>query len=95
MVENRVYNETLSSAKTYALFVTLTVVFTLLSIWRWLVAGTNTWMIVLIFFAVFFLFCSINYRTLKTRITPGTVRLTFGIFTWEDRYHQHRNLSSR
>ena len=77
-----VYTEELSSSKTEALFITLTVIFLLLSIWRWTVTGLSTWTIVFLCFFAFFLFYSLNYRWLKIHLTPDTLQLTFGIFTW-------------
>ncbi len=32
---------------------------------------------------IFFLFYSLNYRTLKIQLTADTLQLTFGIFTWK------------
>jgi hypothetical protein len=35
-----------------------------------------------LFFCVVFSFYSVNYRTLIIRLTPKSLKLTFGIFTW-------------
>ncbi|MBN1449664.1 MAG: hypothetical protein JW963_01500 [Anaerolineales bacterium] len=78
-----VHTEELSSSKTEALFIVLAVVFLLLSIWRWTVTGVSTWTIVFLCFFAFFLFYSFNYRRLKIQLTPETLQLTFGIFTWK------------
>ena len=82
-MENRIYNETLSSARTHSLFVTLTIVCLSLSTWRWFVSGLSAWSVVLTIFFAFFLFYSLYYRALKIRITPETLQLTFGIITWK------------
>jgi len=81
-MEAGIYNKGLSSAKTGALFIALTIIFLLLSVWRWIDVGMNTWTIVFLCFFAFFLFYSRNYRTLKIHITPEILKLTFGIFTW-------------
>ena len=78
-----IYNEALSSRKTQALFVTLTAVFLTLSIWCWTTSGLSGWSVVLTILFTFFLFYLFNYKTLKIRITPETLQLTFGIFTWK------------
>lgn len=78
-----IYNEALSSRKTQALFVTLTAVFLTLSIWCWTTSGLSGWSVVLTILFTFFLFFVFNYKTLKIRITPEILQLTFGIFTWK------------
>ena len=77
------YNEKLSSAKTETLFVFLTLIFLALFAWRWSSVGWNAWAITFLCIFAFFLFYSINYKTLKIQITPETLQLTFGIFTWK------------
>jgi len=76
------YNEKLSSAKTEILFVVLTLIFLALFVWRWPSAGWNGWTVTFLCFFAFFLFYSLNYRWLKIHLTPDTLQLTFGIFTW-------------
>jgi len=76
------YNEKLSSAKTEILFVVLTLIFLALFVWCWPSAGWNGWTVTFLCFFAFFLFYSLNYRWLKIHLTPDTLQLTFGIFTW-------------
>ena len=76
------YNEKLSSAKTETLFVFLTLIFLALFAWRWSSVGWNGWAVTFLCFFAFFLFYSLNYRTLKIHLTPETLELTFGIFNW-------------
>lgn len=77
------YNEKLSSAKTEALFIVLTLVFLVLFVWRWPSLGWNGWTIAFLCLFIFFLFYSLNYRRLKIQLTADTLQLTFGIFTWK------------
>lgn len=81
MVEG-IYTERISGMKTIMLFITLTLLFALLFIWRADAAGLDFLAGVLLFFCVFFLFYTINYRTLLIRITDESLKLTFGIFHW-------------
>jgi hypothetical protein len=82
IMDGEIYHEKLSSVKTEGLFIALTVVFSILFVWRWLSIGWNGWTITILCLAAFFLFYVFNYRTLKIFLTPETLRLTFGIFTW-------------
>ncbi len=76
------YFEKISSRKTEWLFVSLTILFFLLFVWRMNVSGWNGLTVVILVFACFFLFYSVNYRTLIISITDETLKLTFGVFTW-------------
>lgn len=78
-----IYKETLSSSKTHALFILLTIVFLALFVWRWPNLGLDGWAITFLCISALFLFYVFNYRTLKIRITPETLGLTFGIITWK------------
>ena len=82
-MDRDVYNEKLSSAKTEILFVVLTLIFLALFAWRRSSVGWNGWTITFLCLSAFFLFYSINYRTLKIQLTSETLQLTFGIFTWK------------
>jgi Ca2+/Na+ antiporter len=82
-MDRNAYNEKLSSAKTETLFILLTLIFLALFTWRWLNVGWNGWTIAFLCFFAFFLFYSLNYRTLKIQLSPETLQLTFGIFTWK------------
>ncbi len=82
MTKNLIYDERVSSNKTEALFLVLTILFFLLLIWR--VSTDDPDVFGAFFFCLFvlFLFYSVNYRTLIIRLTPESLVLTFGIFTW-------------
>jgi Ca2+/Na+ antiporter len=82
MTEEILYTEKIQSNKTLALFVGLTLVFFILSVWR-LNAGRLDILgaVFLVFFALF-LFYSLDYRTLLIQISATALRLKFGIFSW-------------
>ncbi|MBN1536470.1 MAG: hypothetical protein JW908_07045 [Anaerolineales bacterium] len=82
MNDQPIYQEKLSSTRTEALFVVLMLIFLGLFIWRMNVSGWQTLTWVFLFFAAFFLFYIINYRTLVITITSKMLYLKFGIFTW-------------
>lgn len=77
-----IYGEDLSSARTTALFAALMILFFLLFIWRLSAAGLEILAAALLLLSGFFLFYSVNYRTLWIRLYPGSLELAFGIFTW-------------
>lgn len=83
MTDDFTYNERISSNRTEALFVALTLLFFLLLIWR--VNAGNLDILAAIFFCLFgfFFFYSVNYRTLVIRLTTKSLMLTFGVFTWQ------------
>jgi hypothetical protein len=76
------FQESLSSNRTEALFIALTIVFSVLSYWRMSAVGMTFLTGVFLFFALFFLFYSFNYRTLLIRLSEEALILRFGIFTW-------------
>jgi Ca2+/Na+ antiporter len=82
MTDDLIYHERVSSNRTEALFLALTVLFFLLIIWR--VNAGSVDVLAAVFFCLFslFLFYSVNYRTLIIRLTSESLKLTFGIFTW-------------
>jgi hypothetical protein len=82
MTDDIVYEERISSKRTEALFLALTVIFLLLLIWRVDVGGLD--FLAFIFFCFFslFLFYSLNYRNLIICLTHESLKLTFGLFTW-------------
>ena len=80
--DDLLYTEKLSSNKTQALFLALTILFLLLLIWRVITAGLDVLAVAYTCFFIFFLFYSLNYRTLVIRLTSGSLKLIFGIFTW-------------
>jgi len=80
--DDLLYEERVSSKRTEALFLALAILFFLLLIWR-LTAGSQDILAVAFFcLSGFFLFYLVNYRTLTIRLTPDSLKLTFGIFTW-------------
>jgi hypothetical protein len=76
------YHETLHSHGTEAVFVSLMLVGLLLFLWQRLADGAP-WLGALFFvITLFFLFYSLNYRTLTIRLNSTSLVLKFGIFTW-------------
>jgi len=82
MIGNQPYLERVSSHKTEALFVTLTLLFLFLFIWRSKASGFNLLNIIFICLSVFFLFYLVNYRILIIQLNKDALQLKFGIFTW-------------
>ncbi len=82
MSPQREYVERLSSRRTESLFVGLTLLFALLFAARARGGGLDGWSVVLLGALAFFLFYSLNYRSLKIRLTAGAMQLKFGLFTW-------------
>lgn len=82
MKEDLIYEERVSSNRTKALFIGLTILFLLLLIWRAFSANLDALAVVFFCFFIFFLFYSINYQTLIIRITRDNLRLIFGVFHW-------------
>jgi hypothetical protein len=76
------YNEQISSSRTEALFLSLTLLFLLLSIWRVNAIGFSLLSGIFFFLFIFFLFYSLNYRTLILRLSPELLELRFGLFIW-------------
>lgn len=82
MAGEYIYLEKVQSNKTEAIRLTLMVLFLLLSVWRFYIAGLDLlWDVFTVLF-VLFLFYALNYRTLLIRLCSGTLILGFGIFTW-------------
>lgn len=82
MTDDLIYTERVSSARTQLLFIALTVLFGVLAAWRVKAARASRLARVFLFFAAFFLFYVLNYRTLVIRLTPAALKLKFGLFTW-------------
>lgn len=76
------YYERLSSGRTEALFVTLMLLFLGLRVWRGRVAGRSRLTTAFFGLSAFFLFYSLNYRTLNIHLTPEHLELRFGLFAW-------------
>lgn len=82
MNNQRVYFEKLSSKRTEALFVALTLLFALLFAWQARTALSSLCSLVFLTGFVAFLFYTLNYRVLVIRLDEENLRLKFGIFTW-------------
>ena len=82
MTDGLLYHERVSSNRTTALFLALTILFLLLFAWRASDGRPGALGWVFLGFSGFFLFYTVNYRTLIIRLTPKALQLTFGIFTW-------------
>jgi hypothetical protein len=82
MTDNLSYEERVSSNKTEALFLGFTILFLMLLIWRKSTGSPDILSAIFFFIFVFFLFYSVNYRTLIIRLTAESLKLTLGIFTW-------------
>ncbi|MBN2556344.1 MAG: hypothetical protein JXA97_10440 [Anaerolineales bacterium] len=82
MSENLLYDEQISSKRTTGLFAALSVVSILLLVWQLQSGGKGFLRGLLIFLVVFFLFSTLNYRTLRIHLAPQALKLRFGIFSW-------------
>jgi len=82
MVDNLIYSEKVSSKKTELLFIALTIIFFMLFFWRSRVGSLDFSAYLFLFFFCFFIFYSLNYRTLIIRLTEESLKLSFGVFTW-------------
>jgi hypothetical protein len=80
--QHLLYEERLTSRRTTALFVALCGLCLVLWLWRRSVGGPGWLSGGLGFLFVMFLFYSLNYRTLVTRLTPAALTWTFGLFRW-------------
>ncbi len=76
------YEERVSSTRTEALFVALTLIPLALFAWRVPSAGLDGWSAFLLVVTAMFLFYSLNYRTLVIRVSADVLRLRFGLFEW-------------
>lgn len=82
MTDGLIYHEKVSSNRTEALFLALTIIFLLLFIWRVNAGSLDVLAVVFLCLSSLFLFYSVNYRTLIIYLTSKSLMLTFGIFTW-------------
>ena len=81
MTDGLIYSERVTSDRTEALFLALTLLFLLL-IWRVYAVSLDVFAAVFFCLFVLFLFYSVNYRTLVIHLTSESLKLTFGVFTW-------------
>jgi Ca2+/Na+ antiporter len=82
MTDDIIYDERVSSIKTQALFLALTLLFFLLLIWRMNAGSLDILAVVFFCLVILFSFYSVNYRTLLIRLSSKALMLTFGVFTW-------------
>jgi hypothetical protein len=82
MIDDFIYREKLSSSKTEALFLALTVLFFSLFGWRLAAVRLELLAAVLLVLGCVFLLYSLNYRTLEIRLSSESLQLKFGVFTW-------------
>ena len=82
MTDHLIYEERLSSNRTLALFASLMILFLILLVWRISTESPDILSAAFLLFFIFFLFYSVNYRTLIIRLSPISLKLKFGIFTW-------------
>lgn len=77
------YTEALTSRRTLALFVVLTLCCAVAGAWRTSSVGWDALAIVLVALAAFFVFYALNYRELNVQLSDAGLTLRFGIFTWQ------------
>ena len=82
MNDNLLYQERVTSNRTEVLFLGLTILFFALLAWRVSAYRLDGLAAVFLLFCVVFLFYSLNFRTMFIRLTPESLKLIFGIFTW-------------
>jgi len=82
MNDSLIYSERVTSRRTELFFIALTLSTALLFLWRIKADGFDFLAGGFFFLCCTFLFYSVNYRTLIIRITPESVKLRFGLFTW-------------
>lgn len=82
MIGNLFYHERVSSKKTGALFLTLTVLSFLLFGWRVIAVNLDLIAAVLFGLACLFLFYTLNYRILDIRLNAEFLQLQFGVLSW-------------
>jgi hypothetical protein len=83
MPEELIYQERLTSNRTEAFFIALTILYLSLYIWRKNAGGYEILTAIFGVLFVGFLFYALNYRVLHVRLTPQALKLTFGLFTWK------------
>jgi hypothetical protein len=76
------YEERVSSPRTIALFVLLSLLFLAGFVWRYLRVRPDGWNALLLGISALFLFYSFNYQTLVIRIADKALNLRFGLFRW-------------
>lgn len=76
------FSEELTSARTSVLFTLLALLFLILTPLLFMGGASLSVILVSLFLALFFIFCALNYRTLKVTITSQDIHLKFGLISW-------------
>jgi len=82
MQKTLLYHEKVTSTRTTALFFLLTVLCGFFFSWRLLGLWMDWLAVLLLVLACFFLFYTLNYRTLEIQLDEEMLRLKFGLFIW-------------
>lgn len=82
MNDKVLYEERITSNKTEALFILLTLLPTLLFIWSTKTGRKGKLKAVSLFLSILFLFYSLSYRTLIIRLSSRSLKLIFGLSSW-------------
>jgi len=87
MPDDLIYEERISSLRTEAVFVALSVLCFALLAWRLTVSGFGIITALFLFLSVLFFFYALNYRILVIRISTEGLQLKFGLFSWTVPWH--------
>jgi len=82
MPDDLIYEERISSLRTEAVFVALSVLCLVSLAWRLIVSGYGFIAALLLFLSILFFFYALNYRVLVIRISTERLQLKFGLFGW-------------
>ena len=82
MNDKALYEERITSNRTEALFILLTMLPTMVYIWSIKTGRKGKLTTVSLFLSILFLFYLLNYRTLVIRLTSRSLKLTFGLSSW-------------
>ncbi len=87
MPNDLIYEERISSLRTEAVFVSLSILCLTLLAWRLIVSGAGTVAALFLFLSMFFIFYALNFRVLVVRMSEEGLRLKFGLFGWTVPWH--------
>ena len=82
MSDDLIYEERISSLRTEAVFVALSVLCLAFLAWRFMISGYSATAALFLFLSTLFVFCALNYRVLTIRISTAGLKLKFGLFGW-------------
>ena len=77
------YEERVAGKWTTVLFMSLAIIFLLLLIWSMNARGFDLLSAFFVLLSGVFFFYTLNYRTLIIHLTPVSLKLRFGLFTWD------------